>query len=248
MDFTQSRLTNNHKIKFLKMGIFLFPLVFLFLIILNKILFGPMNDFYINFAKEDGPVEYSTAIFYFLSFLFSVIIGVMFIKQKKNLFALLYLLFSTVFLFIAFEEISWGQRIFLYETPEFLADNLQNEMNFHNLPIIDDFKRYSILLVGFVGFILWVVFTHYDKLKNKSFTKFFVPQVFIMSYFIPVIIFYVMDHFRQHLPKSSEGLWFYIFSYPDHEVFEFLLSAGIFIFIASKIIELKTKRITKLKS
>jgi len=205
-----------------------------------------MNDFYLDFVKEDGPVELSTAVFYFLSFLLSVLIAVTFIKQKKNLFALLYLLLSAVFFFIAFEEISWGQRIFLFETPEYLADNLQNEMNFHNLPIINDYKRYSILLVGFVGFILWAVFTHYDKLKNKSFTKFFVPQVFLMSYFISIIIFYGMDLFQQYIPKSSEGLLFYLFAWPDHEVFEFLLSAGIFIFIASKIIELKKENGSKI--
>ena len=249
MDFTQSRLTNNHKIKFLKMGIFLFPLIFLFLIILNKILFGPLNDFYLNFAREDGPVEYSTAIFYLLSFVFSIIIGIMFIKQKKNLFALLYLLFSAMFFFIAFEEISWGQRIFQFETPEYLAENVQNETNLHNLPIISYYREKSLLLVSFVVFILWVVFTHYDKLKDKSFTKFFVPQGFIISYFIPVILFFGMNFFGNRIPTSPEGLLFYFFHWPDHEVIEFLLSAGIFIFILSKIIKLKNqKRIMKPES
>lgn len=236
----RSSSTNNYKIKLLKVGIFLFPLVFIFLVILDKILFGPRNDFYIDFAKEDGPVEVFTAVFYFLSFLFSVIIGVMFIKEKKNLFAILYLLLSIIFFLITFEEISWGQRIFMFETPEYFSDNTQHEMNFHNLPIFDDYKRYSILIIGLVGFILWAVVTRYDKLKNKLFTKFFVPQTFIMSYFVSVIIFYGIELFREYIPKSSKIL-FYLFLYPDHEVFEFLLSAGIFIFIVSKIIKLRVK-------
>ena len=248
MDFTQSTPLNNHKIKFLKMGIFLFPLIFIFLIILNKILFGPMNDFYVNFAKEDGPVEYSTAIFYFLSFVFSVIIGSMFYKQKKYLFALLYLLFSAIFFFIAFEEISWGQRIFLFETPEYFAENLQNETNFHNLPIISNYRQYLLVLVSFGVFILWAVFTHYDKLKDRSFTKFFVPKGFMISYFIPVFLFLGMYFFQNRIPTSPEGLLFYIFHRLDYEVNEFILSAGIFIFILSKFIILKNqKRITKLE-
>lgn len=240
---------NNHKIKFLKIGIFLFPLVFLFLIILDKILFGPMNDFYVNFRKEDGPVEYSTAIFYFLSFIFSVIIGITFIKQKKYLFALLYLLFSAIFFFIAFEEISWGQRIFLFETPEYFVENLQNEANFHNLPIISGYRQYLLVLASFGPFILWVVFTHYDKLKDKSFTKFFVPQGFTISYFIPVFLFLGMNMFQNLIPTSPEGQLFYIFNRLDNEVNEFILSAGIFFFILSKFIILKNqKRITKPES
>ena len=249
MDLTQSRPPNNNKIKFLKVGIFLFPLVLIFLIILNKILFGPMNDFYFNFAKEDGPAEYFTAIFYLLSFVFSVKIGITFIKQKKNLFALLYLLFSAIFFFIGFEEISWGQRIFLFETPEYFGENLQNQTNFHNLAIINDYQNDTFFLVCFVGFILWAVFTHSDKLKNKSFTKFFVPPGFLMSYFISVFLFLGMYYFQNRIPISSEGLLFYLFTYPDHEVIEFVLSIGIFIFILSRMIELKNqKRITKLES
>ncbi|MBT8441964.1 MAG: hypothetical protein KJO76_06230 [Gammaproteobacteria bacterium] len=37
-------------------------------------------------------------------------------------------------LFVAFEEISWGQRIFSYRPPEyFLSENFQQELNLHNL-------------------------------------------------------------------------------------------------------------------
>jgi len=201
-----------------------------------------MNDSYINFVKEDGLIEVATSQIYFLSFIFSLIIGVQFFKQKKILFASLYLLLSTGFFFIAFEEISWSQRIFSIETPEFFKDSVQDEMNFHNLPITNDYINFAILLVGLVGFTLWVFFTHSNKLKDKSFTKFFVPQGFIMPYFISVIIFHEMWLFKQFLPQSSEGLILYLFKWPDHELVEFLLSVGIFLFIASKFLELNKKK------
>jgi hypothetical protein len=237
-----SKTSKNDKEKLLKIGIFLFPIGFILIIILDKILFGPRNEAYFDFAKEDGPVEYATAIFYFLASLFSGIICFISFKQKKKFFAILYLLLSSVFLVIAFEEISWGQRIFLFETPKYLEDNIQNESNFHNLPIFNNYKRYSILLVGVTGFILWVGFTFYDKLKIKPITKFFAPQGFILPYLISVIIFYGMDIFQKHLPKSPEGFLLNIFVWPDHEVFEFLLSVGIFIFVFSKFLELKSKK------
>ncbi len=55
-----------------------------------------------------------------------------------------------------------------------------------------------------------------------------------------------MDLFQQYVPKSSEGLLFNLCTWPDHEVFEYLLSAGIFIFIASKIIKLKKENDSKI--
>jgi len=54
-------------------------------------------------------------------------------KTKKNIF---YLLLVILF-FVGFgEEISWGQRILNFETPEALKQvNLQNETNIHNIVI-----------------------------------------------------------------------------------------------------------------
>ena len=217
--------------------IFIFPALFIFLIILDKILFGPRNDFYAYFALEDGPVEYATSIVYFLSSLFSVTLAVTFIRQKKYLFAIFFLLLAIPFFIIGMEEISWGQRIFLTENTGFFVDNLQNETNFHNLPIINEYLKFYFLLISAGGFILWTFFTHSNKLKDKSFTKYFVPPTISLPYFISVFLYYEMLIFEQFLPKSSDGLLLYIFVW-DHEIFEFLLSLGIFIFIVSKFIKL----------
>ena len=48
--------------------------------------------------------------------------------------ALIYGVLAILLGWVAGEEISWGQRIFGMETPEWLADNRQGEMNLHNLP------------------------------------------------------------------------------------------------------------------
>ena len=141
----------------------------------------PISNFYRQFIMEDGPVEVSTAVFYFIAFVLSIIISIKLFKQKKKLFAALYLLLSAGFFFIAFEEISWAQRIFQLETPEFFEDNIQDEIGFHNLPVINDYKKYSIFLVGLAGVVLWAFFTHFNKLKNRPFTKFFVPQIYVCA-------------------------------------------------------------------
>ena len=210
---------------------------------MGKILFEPQNDFYVYFKQEDGPVEYATSVVYFLSSLFSVTLAVTFIRQKKNLFALSFLLLSIPFFFIAMEEISWGQRIFLTENTGFFVDNLQNETNFHNLPIINGYLKLYFLLVSAGGVTLWAFFTHSDKLKDKSFTKYLVPPTFSIPYFISAFLYYEMLIFELYLPRSSDGLLLYIFSL-DNEIFEFLLSLGILIFITSKIIKLKNQNRT----
>jgi hypothetical protein len=126
-------------------------------------------------AKEDEFIEWSTGVFYFMSSLFSILIGKRIIKQKKKHFAVIYFIFSIAFCLIAFEEISWGQRIFEINTPDFLEDNLQDEMNIHNLPMFHMFIHFFPLFVPLTGFIFWAFFTNSKKLKDTAFTKFIVP-------------------------------------------------------------------------
>ena len=187
---------------------------------------------------EDGPIEYATSIAYFLSSLFSISLAIVFFRKKKNLFAIVYLLLSVPFFVISMEEISWGQRIFLIENTGFFEDNLQNETNFHNLPIFNEYLKFYFLLISAGGFTLWIFFTHFEKLKGKSFAKFFVPPKISIPYFISVFLYYEIQIFEQYLPRSSDNLLLYIFR-RDNENFEFLLSMGILICIISIVIKLR---------
>ena len=229
--------TNSKIKKFSKIAIFLFPIIFIIILVSQKFLFGPFNEDYVNFAKEDGPVEYATTVFFFLSFLFSTIIGLKFIKVKKNFFALLYFLLSASFFIAGFEEISWGQRIFQIETSEFFSENFQNETNFHNLEVIHFYNFYLYFIIGFIGSFSWIIFSKTNKLK--SFKKFFIPQPFLMSYFLPVFLFFGMSIIPSSPIKSPDGLIFNFFKWPDNEVVEVLLAAGIFVFFLFTILKFK---------
>jgi hypothetical protein len=80
-------------------------------------------------GEEDGFFEYSTALFFFLT---SIICLKLFLNNKNYWFLILLLLF-----FLGFgEEISWGQRIFGFETPDFVKENnVQKEFSIHNLEL-----------------------------------------------------------------------------------------------------------------
>jgi len=226
--------SNSNIEKYCKIAIFLFPIFFISVLVFNKIIFGPGNISYFMFLAEDGPIEYSTSIFYFLSSVFSILVAINFLKVKKKTLALLYILLSSGLFFMGAEEISWGQRILLVDTPEFFADNLQNEITFHNFPQLHNLVIIGYFLVGLIGSFSWIIFSKTNKLK--SFKKFFIPQPFLMSYFVPIFLFVGMLAIRSFGPTSSEGFWFYMFHWRDMEALEFLLSVGIFLFVISKII------------
>lgn len=92
--------------------------------------------FALKFAAEDGVVEYGTAIALLIS---SVVLfrNGLSIKGRAGTLAVgLTFFYSLLFFFGAGEEISWGQRIFGWETSEAMKEiNRQDETNLHNIEI-----------------------------------------------------------------------------------------------------------------
>lgn len=95
----------------------------------------------ITLSKEDGFFETLGAIcfliaslFFFINFGKSVTGNDFFLfKTRRNFF---FLLFAILFFFAFAEEISWGQRIFDFKTPNRIKEvNIQEEFNIHNLSI-----------------------------------------------------------------------------------------------------------------
>lgn len=78
-------------------------------------------------GREDNFFENLTAIFFLLASVFFLIA----FRCTRNLF---YLSLFLLFLFGAGEEISWGQRIFGFDLPDFIIrHNVQKEFNLHNI-------------------------------------------------------------------------------------------------------------------
>jgi len=117
----------------------LFALVWLYFVGVNFV-FSRFNiDLLKRLCDEDGIVEYLGSIFFLiaaiiffrLTFLSLHWTNTFFGKSTKiNIF---FALLGILFFFGFGEEISWGQRIFDWSTPQlFLEYNAQKEMNFHN--------------------------------------------------------------------------------------------------------------------
>ena len=84
---------------------------------------------YIWATYEDLIGEWCQTYFFLAASLISVLVVV-----QNTRYRWFFVFFALAALYVVLEEISWGQRIFGFATPEFLKEhNLQGEANLHNL-------------------------------------------------------------------------------------------------------------------
>lgn len=85
-------------------------------------------------TMEDGPLEYPQFLCYFTAAVFAAGVAYKRLRAGHPWQALMFLAFGLGSFVIAGEEISWGQRIFGWQTPEDLAAiNHQGETTVHNI-------------------------------------------------------------------------------------------------------------------
>lgn len=114
---------------------------------------------YVNwFVPEDGVIEYATAGFLLLVSGMSIWRLVFNREDKSAWFAASMLFMAILFFFGAGEEISWGQRIFDFQSSEFfLENNGQGETNLHNL-MVGDTKINKVIFGQFLTLALLLYF------------------------------------------------------------------------------------------
>jgi hypothetical protein len=95
------------------------------------------TDLFVNLTKEDGIFEYATAVFYVVA---ATIFVVKSFDCRRRLSKTWMWLIAAGFIFIAGEEISWGQRIFDYSVESVESVSTQEEFNVHNLKWLVEFR------------------------------------------------------------------------------------------------------------
>jgi hypothetical protein len=119
------------------------------------VLLLPLRDAYRALLIEDGPVEW-------LQFVCLVLIAPTYFWLARHLrsrgqtwIAVLYLLAGIGVVFIAGEEISWGQRIIGWATPESIAAiNKQEETNIHNVGLVLRVFNAATLTIALLAIVL----------------------------------------------------------------------------------------------
>lgn len=138
---------------------------------------------------------------------------------------MIFLVAAVGFFVVAGEEISWGQRIFGFKTPENYAKmNTQHELTLHNYgPIFG--KVYMVYMYfGLVASTLWIVKPYLIKLSHKVLKPVLFVTIPGWQYFIYFFTAFAhnYDRFFIHI-RVNDVLW--------EEPMELLLFSGIAIFL-----------------
>jgi len=176
---------------------------------------------------EDGFFENLTAVF----FVFATVLFFISYRRTKNIFLLSLVL---LLFFGAGEEISWGQRILHFMTPDSINKiNAQHEFNIHNLEIFNytnlkgvkktawhrllDFNLlYRIFSMIFL--VCLPIFFYHVKSRlvaNKKIQMPVVPVTIGIFFFISLVIFYSLKYFI--LPAGKMQRYYFTIT----EIFEF---------------------------
>jgi len=176
-----------------------FPFVFLFICYWIDTYYNLGNKVIRRLQLEDSIFEWLTVIFLILAstFLLKIFLNV---RKKKisNLKKYFFLVLSISFLFWALEEISWGQRIFDFSWTYISQNNSQNEINFHNLNIIQpSLHKLYILYCSFVSLLC--------LLKKKE-NNLLLPEKKLFYFFLLPGLYYLVGELILNFPISYQGV------------------------------------------
>ncbi|MEZ4511549.1 MAG: hypothetical protein R3C62_06725 [Chloroflexota bacterium] len=140
---------------------------------------------------EDGPVEWLQAICFGGTAIFAIGVAIWAARTKRHDQLVLFLLLAAAMIFVTGEEISWGQRIFGWETPTELAEiNKQNETTLHNIGEVLSVVNIGMMIVGAVGSVAYLL---NKRLRLERYWQelnyFLIPPFFLAAPFFIVFVY-----------------------------------------------------------
>jgi hypothetical protein len=148
-----------------------FMLFFVTIVVLTGFaLFHTNHHWLDSYLEEDGLVEWLTVVGLMIGFVLSVRRFLRLRKTKSWWFLTVTAVLAVLLFIAAGEEISWGQRIFNIQSPEYFKEhNAQGETNIHNL-VVGGVKInklvFSIMLIAALSIYLVVIPILYNYNKN----------------------------------------------------------------------------------
>jgi len=218
----------------LQILIFMLPVISFFGLLWLKV---EAPQLYRMMIREDGWFEWIQALAYLSASLVALWNWVLFFQQSRMIHGALQILFALVFLFIFCEEISWGQRIIHYQTPErMVQNNDQQEMTLHNHVSVQPWLYKAYMGVGLYGVLGWLILARMRK-DRQHFTRVLVPDGYISSWFMWILAGYsVLYVLRPYLCRrwggDEESLRACLMD-RDQESAELFLALGFLLFMVS---------------
>lgn len=168
--------------------------------IYGMILLGTNREALIVYIKEDGVVQWLTMVALAASAIYAFLMSVAIRKQTRFRGAsVVWCLLGILLVFGAMEEISWGQRIFVWKSPEwFIRHNAQQETNIHNLVIGGVklnklvFGKVLAILLFFYMLVLPILY-RFNTAVKKYIDRFTIPICQNYQVLTLILIFVAID-------------------------------------------------------
>jgi hypothetical protein len=210
-----SRDTYFHVFRFI--AITIFPILIITIVLINTI----DDKYYRHINKEDQLVEWLTFGSLFLGGILAIYKAFR-LQQIKSRYFYFFLLFGIACIILAFEEISWGQRIFSIESSDFFLENSdQQEINIHN--VVNQWlgvrtKHISAIILFFYGVCLPLLnlIKKFSSFLEK--TRVIIPPIYLtigfsLGAFLTIDIFSGLEEEIAELFLSLSLLMFVIHEY-----------------------------------
>jgi len=190
---------------------------------------------YLKLVREDHLLEWIQSLTYFASSILALFVAVHLLRNQERILGWLYIGLFMGLLFVAIEEISWGQRIFGLESPEFFMEfNRQEETNVHNLRPVRLVEHYIFILIGAYGCFAHLLWPRSITTRYPSIIAFVTPHRRLFFYFFPVFAWFSYFEFMEKVIGSRPE------DVLDQEVAEFFLAFGFFFFLATNCLRVNT--------
>lgn len=212
--------------------VFAYPFATIVVVIGVKLFAPDLYDFWVT---EDSVFEWLQFVAYALAVVVSALTSRELLKARERLLGLLYVGLTLMLFFVAGEEVSWGQRIFGLENPEFFETyNIQKEITWHNLPAVQRRAHIAYILIGLYGALMWLPVALL-RLRRFRVIDGVVPAWYLSSSFLFVAL--LQTTLAYVVPRAAVAFdieWLKIgvfFVGRDQELAELFLSLGFLLFV-----------------
>lgn len=167
-----------------------FPLVTIggmaFIAVLSLLMSEPFRPLFLWITAEDSLLEWGQFLCVFAASLILTWLGAQLLHERWHVIGLLYVMIGLGALFVAGEEISWGQRVFGWGTPASLeVINRQHETNIHNIGWVQRTFGYVILLGSMYGSLVPLIrLTSWSDRMRSTLSFLMIPPLFLVPAFL----------------------------------------------------------------
>ena len=129
-----------------------------FACVIAGIVMAITNSYFFDevYVKEDGPIEWGTFVALVIGAAVCFRRAVVLRSRRRALFIVFTILLGLMFVFGAGEEISWGKRIFGFQSPEWFKEhNTQQDLTVHNL-VVGHTRLNKVVFSQGIGVVLVV--------------------------------------------------------------------------------------------